>query len=289
MWLDKKHGYLQDWITQVWVKTTGKHIDIEKENWLAGPAGDTDSIKDNYIHRLCKDEELRLEKNQPGAGLINDIAEWQLTAKEQASLHPAIIDFYTHTYNYSFQVTSKWCGAFYPFGWLLAIIFSRRLQQLNLPLHPSDTAQGLDSSLIKLYPKNSAKPRYTIWYRTLKGLDTVVFSGIYGHTHVERVGRRCLKIIFPLPNGNATIILGIKVKDDGGLLLTSKGKQYGDPGFYFLLTDGKNKHWARYVKAMHENLDVFVDGAGTLKATHTFKFYGLTFMTLGYTMAKKRL
>jgi hypothetical protein len=287
MWLGKKHGYLQDWITQIWVKATGKRIDTDKEKWLAGPAGDTDSIKDNYIHRLCQDEELRLEKNQAGAGLIADIKEWQLTATDGAKLNPAIIDFYTQTYDYSFDVTSKWCGVFYPFGWLLAIIFSRRLQQLNLPLHPSDTEQGLDSSLIKLYPKDAEKPRYTIWYRTLKGEGNVVFSGIYGYTHVDSVGKTCLKIIFPLPKGNATVILDIKVNSDGSLQLTSKGKRFGQPGFYFLLTDGAGKHWARYVKAMHESLDVFVDETGTLKATHTFRFYGLTFMTLFYTMRRK--
>lgn len=288
MWLGKKRGYLQDWITQVWVKVTGRRFYPEKEAWLAGPSGDTREIKDEYIYRLCKAENLRLEKNQTGFGLIDEISEWGLDPTDEQRLHPTIIDFYTHTFNYGFEVKSTWKGIFYPFGWLLALIFSRRLQQLNLPLTPADTAQGLESNLIKLFANNQKKAKYTIWYRTQKKKGTVVFSGIYGYTLVPAENRTCLKIIFPLPNGNATIILGIKVLDDGGLRLTSKGRKDGDPGFYFLLENGNNDYWVKYVKAMHETLDVFVDENNVLKATHTFKFNGLTFMTLHYTMHKKQ-
>lgn len=287
IWLGKKRDYLQDWITQVWVKTTGRRFRADKDAWLAGPSGDTDSIKDAYINRLCIQENLRTEKNLPGFGLITSLDEWGLSNEEQQQLNPAVKDFYLHTYDYSFTITSRWNGVFYPFGWLIQALFSKRLQQLNLPLKAADTQGGVQSNIIKLYPEDSPVARYVIWYRTLKDKGTVVFSGIYGNTFVENEGRTCLKIIFPLPNGNATVILGIKVNKDGSLLLTSKGKKHGDPGFYFIVNDVKGKGWIKYVKAMHESLEVFADAQNALKATHRFMFYGVTFMTLEYVMGKK--
>ena len=41
------------------------------------------------------------------------------------------------------EVWSQWCPAMRPFGWLISSIFAKRLQQLNLPLRPLDTAYGL--------------------------------------------------------------------------------------------------------------------------------------------------
>lgn len=286
MWLGSKRGYLQDWITQIWVKTTGRKIDPGKHKWLVGPAGDTQKINDTYIQTLCDAEGLELKRNQPGFGLLNQPEDFGLAEGELNRLHPKILDFYTRTYDYGFEVWSKWGSVFYPFGWLLSRVFSKRLQQLNLPLNPIDAAKGFESHIIKLYNK-ALQVNYTIWYRILKARNSVVFSGIYGTTFVENENKTCLKIVFPLPNGNATVILSIKVNADGTLRLTSKGRSFGDPGFYFMLAEN-GRHWARYVKSMHETLDVYINDEGTLHAEHVFKFYGLTFMTLHYKMVEKQ-
>jgi hypothetical protein len=42
-------------------------------------------------------------------------------------LNDKIVDFYEKTSNYNFEVWSEWCGFFRPFGWLLSIVFSKRL------------------------------------------------------------------------------------------------------------------------------------------------------------------
>ena len=44
---------LQDKITQLWVKVTGRRIDPEEFDWLIGPIGDEDIIKDKFIKKLA--------------------------------------------------------------------------------------------------------------------------------------------------------------------------------------------------------------------------------------------
>ena len=43
----------------------------------------------------------------------------------------------------------------------------------------------------------------------------------------------CVKTVFPLPNGNAIVILRPEAQADGSLVLLSDGHRFGDPGFYF--------------------------------------------------------
>lgn len=289
MWLGKKRGYIQDWITQVWVKITGKEINIDTHQWLIGPIGNADKIKDTFIESLCEKEQLLIEKNGKDFGLMSSVKEWNLSSEQIQRLNKQVVDFYEHTVNYNFEVWSSWCGFFYPFGKLLNIIFSKRLQQLNLPLKPLDSSRGIQSNIIKLFPKNNNAARWTIWYRILKSRNDVIYSGIYSTIFLQSLNKHCLKVIFPLPNGNATVIMQINVLDDGSLFLESKGKRFGNAGFYFTLTNHKNKYWAKYVKVMHETIKVFEDEEGILRADHFLKIWGTYFLKLHYKMTRKQL
>lgn len=155
-----------DKTTQYWVKITGQKIDPNRESWLIGPIGDTDLIGEKFIDRLAREENLEKSSNKPDYGLIENISNLGLTEIEKTKLHPDVSDFYERTYNYNFDFWSEWKGIFKPFGWLLSIIFSKRLQQLNLPLNSMDSAKGLESNIIKLKKGNETK--WTIWYRKLK-------------------------------------------------------------------------------------------------------------------------
>lgn len=242
----QKRGYLQDWLTQLWVKSTGRHIDKEQHAWLLGPFGETSIIDSTFVDQLIAEEGLSIQKNETGFGLLNSIEELHL--KDRKRLNEKVKDFYEHTIAYDFEVWSSWCGFFYPFGWLLNILFSKRLQQLNLPLKPLDTAQGLQSNIWKLYDK-AGQPKHTIWYRILKSNKDVIYSGVYSTTHLANDKLTCLKVAFPLPNGNATVVMKPRVLEDGSLLLISEGEKFGDAGFYFLLTNHQGKYWAKVCKS----------------------------------------
>lgn len=223
MWLGKTNGYLQDWITQQWVKITGRKIDLDEFNWLAGPIGRTDVIDDTFIQDLCEKEGLRVHKNLSNAGLLESFDELKFMDEERNRLQSSVAEFYEQTSNYKFEFWSHWCGAFYPFGWLINRIFSKRLQQLNLPLNPMDSSKGIESNILKLKGKDDTT-KYTVWYRILKAKNDVIYSGIYTHIFMKSVEEECLKVSFPLPNGNATVIMKKKVYEDGSVDFISKGK-----------------------------------------------------------------
>ena len=153
MRINNKVGHLQDWITQVWVKVTGKRFDIENESWLIGPIGNTEIINDKFIQDLAEKEGLEIHQNPKGSGLLENFDELELTVEEKKLINPKVIEFYERTSNYNFEIWSEWCGFFKPFGWLLSIIFSKRLQQLNLPLSSLQSAKGIKSNIIKLVDK----------------------------------------------------------------------------------------------------------------------------------------
>lgn len=289
MWLGKEKGYLQDWITQLWVKATGRRIEEEKNNWLLGPIGKTDKISDSFIDVLCEKENLVAHRNQPNYGLMRSVDDLHLNSNQFHLLNKQVIEFYEKTSSFNFEIWSSWCGIFYPFGKLLNFIFSKRLQQLNLPLKPLDSSRGIESNIVKLFPHNSDKAVWTIWYRILKSKKNVIYAGIYDTTYLKNQDMHCLKVIFPLPNGNATVIMKIDVKEDGSLFLESKGKRFGEPGFYFTLTNRKGKYWAKYVKVMHETIHVFEDDEGILRADHFLRIWGMHFLKLHYKMTKKPL
>lgn len=79
MRINKKAGHLQDWITQVWVKATGRRFNPENENWLIGPIGDTEIIKDKFINDIAEKENLEIQQNISGIGLLESFNELELT------------------------------------------------------------------------------------------------------------------------------------------------------------------------------------------------------------------
>lgn len=278
---------LQDKITQIWVKTTGRRINPKDFAWLIGPAGNTDIIKDRFITKLAEEENLEICKNQPNSGLLEQIEELGLSEEEKHRLNPKVADFYENTSEYEFEMWSEWNGIFKLFGRILSIVFSKRLQQLNLPLNSIDTAKGLKSEIIKLKCKETKKTNWTIWYRILKSTEDVIYSGVYTTCRNPSYEFPLLKVIFPLPNGNASVIMKKNIEEDGALLLSSDGKRFGDNGFYFTLTDHKGNHWARFVKSMHEWIRVYEDEEKVLRADHNLNFYGLRFLDLHYKMTRK--
>ena len=152
---------IQDKITQIWVKISGKRINPKDFKWLIGPIGNTDIIKDKFIFELAEKENLEIQKNLPNSGLLKKMEQIGISDQDKNRLNEKVADFYENTSNYDFEVWSEWKGIFKPFGKLLYLLFSKRLQQLNLPLNSIDTAKGLKSEIIKLNDKQTKEIKWT--------------------------------------------------------------------------------------------------------------------------------
>lgn len=274
---------MTDWVTQKWVCLTGRTINLEAEPWLWGQAGETKQIGETYFEKLAQSSQFKVHVNPHGAGLLEDFSVLRSDTFSPERINPQIRDFYEHTTRYNLDVWSQWCGAFKPFGWLIAALFSRRLQQLNMPISPLETSRGITSDIIRLADQSGVIIG-TGWLRKMVATSSVIYAGIYSTCSPPKFASRCVKVVFPLPNGNATVIMKPRQRPDGSLELISSGGGFGEPGFYFTVRKDGDEAWVRYLRAMKESIHVYVDGAGELRADHVLKLWGMTFLNLHYRM-----
>lgn len=246
----------QDWFTQQWAILWGRKISPEAVPWLMGPFGQTEGIADRYIDQLAADQGLIVERNVTTRGLIADFSKLNLSTEATGNISRAVVDFYENTSKYNLKLSVEWNPIFKVFGKLTNMLFSRRIGQLNIPLDNTEGTNDVNSEIITLSDPISGDVKYTIWYRTLVSTGQVVYSGIYSTCNLPS-GHTCIKAVFPLPNGNATVIMGPSAGPNGALQLNSSGNGFGEPGFYFLLNDSSGSHWAQYIRSFRDQLTVY--------------------------------
>jgi hypothetical protein len=94
--------------------------------------------------------------------------------------------------------------------------------------------------------------------------------------------RPVVKVVFPMPHGNATVLLRPRLNALGEFELTSEGQDFGDVGFYRIdrRPDGNLRVWR--IRSLKEHFRLYVDRAGTLRCDHLVSFVGLRVLHLHY-------
>jgi hypothetical protein len=286
IWLGDRRGSLTDWTTQQWVKASGRYVALGEHLWLDGPVGSCRIIGRDFFHQYAR--EKRLEVIESGArGLIPDFSQLEAASRDLALVSPPIKQFYEETSEFDLDAWSEWHSFFRPLGTLLSLLFSRRLQQLNVPLSSLDSSRGMSSRVMQMRDSCSGEVVQTAWVRELHATKNVLFTGSYSLCTLPTHVGRCVKVVFPLPNGSAVVVMSAEAHPDGSLLLRSNGNGFGDPGFYFVVHRGDGMIWARYVRSFKETIRVYVDESGVLRADHTFRFWGKTFLRIHYRMRRR--
>jgi hypothetical protein len=253
--------------------------------WLAGPIGDA-HIGDAPYRDVAAREGLSVERMAREGGLVPDFDALAADGFDPARLHPLVRDFYEHTTEYEMDV---WSRSYFPANiglFLLVTTISRQVNQLNFPLSPLDTALGMKSEIINLRDADG-RVRYTGWFRTLGEERRVLYTGFYMSERVPGETGPCVKVVFPMPNGNATVIL--RPENDGdALVLDSSGKQFGAAGFYRVQARANDSICVWRIRTLKEHFRVFVDREGTLRCDHTVRFLGMPVLTLHYKIVRAR-
>ncbi len=275
-------GALTDLATQRWVMLTGRRADLDSADWLEGPVGEPDGIGGDFFDRWAAEQGLVVDRSAERRGLLPDLDVLGGPGFDPRRVDPDVRRFYEQTSAFELEAWSEWCGPFRPFGWALARIFSRRLQQLNVPLRPLDTSRGTDSEVLHLRRAGGEPVEFAAWTRRLRGSGDVLYAGGYSTARVPGHRNPCVRVVFPLPNGNAIVLLKPSVDAAGALCLLSAGDWYGDPGFYFTVHRAGGRVWARYVRAMRESIRVYGAGGGEVRADHVMWLFGLVFLRLHY-------
>jgi hypothetical protein len=285
IWLGERRGDLVDWVTQRWVQITGRRVAIADAPWLAGPTGSVRGIGADFFAQWGERNGMRVLPPGPSDGLVDGLAALAGPAFDPTAVHPAIDDFYAHTAAFDLRIESRWSWPFRPVGWLIARLFARRLAQLNMPLSNRELRGGFESRIVRL-ADDAGRVHHTAWVRTAVETGRPAFVGQYGTTIIPGYAGSCIKVVFPLPNGNAIIVLRPRVDPNAGFSLVSDGRRFGDPGFYFTVLAEPGLVWVRYVRTMKEQLSLRADG-DAIAASHRFAVFGLPFLELRYTIARK--
>ena len=284
MWLGERRGNLIDWSTQRWVCLTGRRVDLDDHPWLVGPIGSTRGIGLDYFDKWAAKEGLTATRHRCGKGLLTSFGELAGPGFDAAAVDPAVAEFYERASEFDVDVWSEWSGLFRPFGFLVAAIFSRRLGQLNLPLSPLDTSLGMTSEVVEVADSRGAV-RANAWVRTLVKSGRIVYVGSYSAATPPGAGGPCVKTVFPLPNGNAIVLLRPEVGPNRSLLLVSRGRRFGDAGFYFTVHRSSGVV-ARYVRSFRERIHVYRAEGGDVRADHTMSLWGLKCLHLHYRLRR---
>ena len=279
-WLGPRHGYLTDWTTQRWVQATGRLVDLEREPWLRGPSAPAEGVGAAYFETLAEEQGMTLAEDRDG-GLLPDFGALRRPGFDPAAIRPEVVDFYERTTRYRLNLWSEWSPGFRPFGRLVDSIFARRLRQLQLPQAPLDTSRGVTSSLVRLEGEGDT---LTAWLRRRVPSGDVIYAGFYSVELPPRSPGPCVKVVFPLPNGSASVFLVPHARSDGSLELVSAGREFGDAGFYFVVVRDERTAWVRHVPALTERIHVYADERDELHTDHVLRLWGRTFLRLHYAM-----
>ena len=265
---------------RLWVRLFGKTVRTDNAAWLKGPVGPDGVIADEPYKLVAEKENLTIE-NDPDGALVHDFDLLNGPGFDVSQCDPNVRHFYEHSAKYQFDV---WSETRFPgrlFLWMLVSTVSRYMNQLNFPVFGLEMSRGMTSEILSL-KNREGKTVHTGWYRRLKGSGRVVYTGFYSHVAPPNMSSNCVKVVFPLPRGNASVFLRPAYDDQQRFQLISMGKKFGDPGFYRTVEVNPGKLKVLYMKSLHEVFTLYTDDEGTLRCDHTVHFLGMSMLRLHY-------
>lgn len=272
-------GILLKWLINLWVSISGKKCSFDQYPWLDGPMGEELLIGDEFYANYAAKSNYEIENDRNGGLVENFMNAIPDSDPNKNKLLSEISDFYEHTAAYKLEVWSQWYA---PYDWFARVLIkslSQKMNQLNIPLDPLETCRGMSNQVIHLRNKVSGKLEYTCWLRKSILTGKVVYSGFYSSILIN--AKPFIKVVFPLPNGNATVLLRVEVQADGSVKLISDGKGIGDAGYYRVQGFDAHSVKVKYVP-LKEIIHVFRDEFGVLRTDHIFKFLRSKMLHLHY-------
>ena len=266
------------WCINTWISVTGRAVSYEAYPWLKGPMSKGLDIGDRYYDEVARQEGLTVSHTST-EGLIvsfDDVVDGAANAGKKVS--QKVTDFYERTAAYKLEVWSQWYAPIAFFARVLIRSLSTKMNQLNIPLQPLETSHGMSNEVIQLKDAEGGV-RYACWLRKSILTGRVVYAGFYSGIHIE--GAPFVRVVFPLPGGNVTVLLKVVVNDDGSVELVSRGKGMGDAGYYRVQHSAAGKVKVRYIP-IKERIHVYEDAFGVLRTDHIFWFRKYKFLHLHY-------
>ncbi len=208
---------------------------------------------------------------------------------DPSTVHPLVREFYERTTRFTLDIVPEWRPWVMPGYLFYRTALARPLGQANVPMNQRQAQRGVRGRIDTiLLPGDAADTPTTLrgWIRAYADTDEPIYVGIY--TTYRHQGRGYVSVGFPLPSGSFTATLLPRARRGGGLVLTSRSDTLQHPGHYLSAIDPVDRRLTTLaVHGFAEQLDVYVDDDGRLRADHAFAVFGLPFLVLRYRMGRK--
>src|SRR5215218_9863983 len=99
-----------DWLTQRWVRATGRRVDLAGAPWLDGPVGEPAGIGADFFDRLAAAQGLEARRDDPDAGLLPDFGALAGPECDPAVVDPRVAAFYERTGAFELDAWAEWRG-----------------------------------------------------------------------------------------------------------------------------------------------------------------------------------
>ncbi len=263
----------------MWLRLTGRVVPYKGHEWLHGPMSGSNIVGREFYQSYADEQGLVVDRTHAN-GLIDDFAAL-ITNDDplKLKLNPRIRHFYEHTTQYKLEVWSQWYAPISFFARILIQSVSTKMDQLNIPLEPLETSHGMTNDVLQLKEPDTGRLACACWLRRAVKTGRVVYAGFYSGVVID--GHPMVKVAFPLPNGNVTVLLKVVVQPDGSVKLLSDGKRIGESGYYRVQQRNAESVRVRYLP-LKESIHVYEDEIGTLRTDHLFAFWKFKFLHLHY-------
>ena len=272
-----------DRFSQALMIATSRRVPRDTVPWLLGPASGEDVVGHGWVERTAEGLGGRTSRD-PANGLLPSFAALRGPDFEPDDVDPRIVDFYEHTASWTLDLWSEWCPIAWPFGLAITRLWSKRLQQLSLPMRPLDVSMGMDSEVVHIHDADDAVVG-AAWLRTMRKTGETTYSGLYGVAALPEGEQPVVRVVFPLTVGWLPVFLTPSVEPDGTFHLHSRTGPFGAEGAYLLLdrTDGTVN--VRRLPIV-EHFRVFVDEDGDVRCDHDLRLRNMPAVRLHYRMRK---
>jgi hypothetical protein len=213
-------------------------------------------------------------------GIVASLDELAGPDFDPRSVDARVREFYEHTTRFKLDIVPEWRPWVRPGYLLYRNVVARPLGQANVPMNQREAQRGVHSRIDTIDVDGATQVRG--WIRSFADTEAPIYVGIY--TTYRHEDRGYVSVGFPLPQASFTATLAPRLRPDGGLTLTTRSELY-HAGHYLTYIDPDTRQLTTLgVQGFAEELDIYVDEDGRLRAEHAFWIFGLPFLVLQYSI-----
>lgn len=263
MWLGSRRGYAIDWLTQLWVRSTGRRVQLERYPWLGAPVGATRKVGAAW-----------LGADPPRApGLLDSFDALASDTFDPTKVSAEVRRFYTETAAYRMDLWARWSFFAGIGARVIRAMHAEHLDQLRLPIDVMEAATGVTSEVFDVDGESA-------WLRRYQVSKHVIYAGVYSICRPDGQPPM-VRVAFPLPNGSCVVLLRPENAESGALRLVSRGRRFGEPGMYLAVVRDSAEVSVRRTPVA-EIFTVFDGSDGELRTDHVLWMYGYRMARLHY-------